>query len=104
MSMPRIAAASNEDLIARLRYEMPRLQRDYAVRSFGLFGSFARGEQDISSDVDLLVDFVKKPGMFGFLSLQEELSEILGRPVDLVTRDALKPAIGRRILSELKPV
>jgi len=93
-----------EQLIARLREEIPRLQREYAVKSFGLFGSFARGEQSLDSDVDLLVDFSRVPGMIGFLSLQDELSGLLGRRVDLVTREALKPALGKRILAEVQLV
>lgn len=97
-------AQNDEELIARLRHELPRFQRDFAVRSFGLFGSFVRDEQTPKSDIDLLVDFDKVPGLFGFFELQEELSALLGGPVDLVTRDALKPAIGKRILAELREI
>ncbi|GAB4184935.1 MAG: hypothetical protein Kow00100_25140 [Geothermobacteraceae bacterium] len=80
------------------------MKAEYAVRSIGLFGSFARSEEGRESDVDLLVDYEQVPGMFGFLALEEELEKILGRQVDLVTRDALKPGIGEHILAELQPL
>jgi predicted nucleotidyltransferase len=102
--MDKSKATNNEELIARLRRELPRFQRDFAVRSFGLFGSFVRDEQTPQSDIDLLVDFDVVPGLFGFFELQDALSTLLGRSVDLVTRDALKPAIGKRILSELRQI
>lgn len=102
--MGHAAAVTREELLARLRRELPRLRLEYAVRSFGLFGSFARREQGEGSDVDLLVDYDQTPGMFRFLDLEEELETILGCRVDLVTRDALKPGIGERILAELQIV
>lgn len=91
-------------LIEQLRQELPRLRKDFSVRSFGLFGSYVRGEQSPQSDVDLLVEFDQVPGLLTFLALEEELSRILNHPVDLVTRDSLKPAIGQRILSEVLPI
>jgi uncharacterized protein len=92
------------NLIIQLRENFPRLQREYAVRSLGLFGSYVRGEQKKSSDLDILVDFVEVPGMFRFLDLERELAKLLGVRVDLVQKDALKPAIGKRILHEVLEV
>jgi predicted nucleotidyltransferase len=70
-----------------------------------LFGSFARGESDARSDLDLLVEFDDRPlTLLQFVALEEELSDLLGVKVDLVERQALKPRIGRRILDELIPV
>jgi len=48
-----------------------------------------------------MVEFSEVPGIFGFLRLERHLSEILGRPVDLVEKSALKPRIGHRILKEV---
>ncbi|GAB4179861.1 MAG: nucleotidyltransferase family protein [Geothermobacteraceae bacterium] len=72
----------------------------FHVRSLAIFGSVARGEDRPDSDVDLLVEFDKCPGMFEFLRLKFYLEELLGRPVDLVTPDALKPQLKQRILDE----
>lgn len=65
-----------------------------------MFGSVARDQATSHSDVDLLVDFDETPTLFEFARLRRVLSEVLGRPVDLVARDALKPQLRERILSE----
>ena len=90
--------------VDRLRRELPRLCRDYAVCSLGLFGSYVRGEQRQGSDLDILVEFSRIPGFLRFLDLERELSHLLGVPVDLVEKEALKPAIGKRILEEVVPI
>jgi predicted nucleotidyltransferase len=86
-----------QQVAERLRQEIPRLRRDYAVRSLGLFGSYVRGEQRRGSDLDVLVEFSEVPGMLRFLDLERDISQLVGIPVDLVQKEALKPAIGRRI-------
>jgi uncharacterized protein len=70
------------------------------VRSLDLFGSVARGEARPDSDVDLLVEFDRPVGLFHFFRVQRRLAEILGRPVDLVMRDAVKAQLRDRILGE----
>jgi predicted nucleotidyltransferase len=92
------------ELSARLRQEMPRLRRDYAIRSLGLFGSYVRGEQKRGSDLDVLVEFEQVPGLLRFLDLERDLGRLLGIRVDLVQKEALKPAIGRRVLKEVLPI
>lgn len=93
-----------QQLVDRLRQELPRLRRDYSVRSLGLFGSCVRGEQRRTSDLDVLVEFTVVPGMLRFLDLERDLSQLVGMPVDLVQKDALKPAIGQRIAKEILPI
>ena len=69
------------------------------VHRFGLFGSFAKGEQNAESDVDLLVEF--RPGEKSFdrfMEISFLLEEILGRKVDLITPESLSPHIGPKIL------
>ena len=66
--------------------------------------SWVRGEASEGSDVDLLVDFEKLIDRFEFQELEEYLSPILGLRVDLVSRKALKPHIGKHILDEVVPV
>lgn len=79
----------------------PTLKRQYAVAEIGLFGSYARGEEQKASDVDILVEFARPVGMFKFLELEEYLETKIGKKVDLVSRKALKPYIGRKILEEV---
>lgn len=93
-----------QQMTDRLRSELPRLRREYAVRSLGLFGSYVRGEQRRGSDLDVLVEFSEIPGMLRFLDLERDLSRLLGVSVDLVQKEALKPAIGKRIKEEVLPI
>lgn len=87
-----------------LREHKSRLEQKYHVSTLGIFGSYVRDEQADDSDLDILVDFKTPIGLFEFIDLEEELSGILCMPVDLVSRSALKPYIGKRILSEVHHV
>jgi len=60
-----------------------------------------RGEAKEDSDVDILVEFEKPIGFFKFLELEEYLSDLIGKKVDLVSKKALKPHVGKYILEEL---
>ena len=77
------------------------LEKVYHVNNIGIFGSFAHGEADAASDIDILVEFSESVGFFHFLELEEFLENRLGRKVDLVTKKALKPYIGKKILEEV---
>jgi len=70
------------------------------VRSLDLFGSIARGDSGADSDVDLLVEFDRPVGLFQFFRVQRRLEAIVGRPVDLVMKDAIKRQLRTRILAE----
>ena len=75
------------------------------VRSVGLFGSFVRGEQTSSSDVDVLVEFCAEQHTFdNFMAVAFLLEDLLGRKVEVVTPEALSPYIGPHILREVERV
>jgi predicted nucleotidyltransferase len=74
------------------------------VRSLALFGSIARNEGSPNSDVDILIEFDPKKGLLEFMDVKNHLEEFLGCEVDLVTKDALHPALKKRILQEAKYV
>jgi len=76
------------------------LEDNYKIKKLSVFGSFARGEQTKNSDIDMLVEF-KSPVGFGFFRASRYLEEILGRKVDLVTKDALRPELKKNIAREL---
>ena len=80
-----------DDAIAALSKLLPTLRRDFGVRRIALFGSTARGLARAESDLDLLVEFADGPTFDSFLGLKFFLEDNLGRKVDLVTPDALKP-------------
>jgi hypothetical protein len=87
-----------QDLMGRLRRHRSDLRR-LGVQRPGVFGSFQRDEPDPESDVDLLVDFVPGEKSFDhFMAVSFLLEEALGRPVELVTREALSPHLGPHIL------
>jgi len=96
MKPPRLT-----EIEAILRERRDELARNYGVTEIGVFGSCIRGEATGESDIDVLVTFGQPVGFFRFLELEEQLSEWLGAKVDLVTRAALKPHIGRNILGEV---
>ncbi len=87
-----------------LRAHKEELKEKYGVKEIGIFGSYVRGEAKEDSDVDILVEFEKPIGLFKFLELEEYLSILIGRKVDLVSKKALKPHIGKHILKEVVTV
>ncbi|MCK5661639.1 MAG: nucleotidyltransferase family protein [Methanosarcinales archaeon] len=87
-----------------LNQHFPELTGHYNVSYLGVFGSYIRDEQKHGSDLDILVDFNRTPSLFQFIRLENYLSELMGIKVDLVMRDSLKPAIGKRILEEVVSV
>lgn len=97
-------AATIDEILSRLRQEMPRLRKEYNVRSLSVFGSYVRGEQKKRSDVDMLVEYEKTPDLLQLVNLQYHLGDVLGVKVDLISRDALKGRIGARIVREEVPV
>lgn len=92
---------TRQDIERILAQEKSRLNEEFNVHSIGVFGSYARGEEQPGSDLDLLVEFNEPIGLFRYIELEDHLSELLGVKVDLVTRKALKPRMGKGILAEV---
>lgn len=92
---------SLDEVLAKLREHSPSLRVRYGVSRLWLFGSYARNEQTQDSDLDVLIEFAETPGMFKFVRLERELSELLDIKVDLVTPGALKPNVSRRVLNQV---
>lgn len=90
-----------DQIKALLQAHRPVLSERFKVREIGVFGSYARGDQTDQSDIDVLVEFSEPVGFFAFIDLEEYLQTVLGRRIDLVSKKALKPRIGRRILQEI---
>ncbi|UCH98150.1 MAG: nucleotidyltransferase family protein [Candidatus Aminicenantes bacterium] len=83
-----------------LAQHKPDLKRKYHVKQLGVFGSYARGEEMQTSDLDILVDFEQPIGL-DFVTLAEELETLLGVKVDLVSANAVKPRMMESIKREL---
>jgi len=93
-----------QEIIKIIRNKKPEMESRYGVQRLGLFGSHVRGSQRKKSDIDILVTFNRDIDLFDFLDLREYLESQLQAKVDLVMETALKPAIGKRILSEVEYV
>ena len=91
------------EIQTNLRQIQPFLQQSYQVAQVGIFGSYVRGEQTATSDLDILVEFNPnaRVGLVTFCELENYLSETLNLKVDLVMKAGLKPNIGDRILQEV---
>jgi predicted nucleotidyltransferase len=79
--------------------------RRYQVREMAVFGSAARGELRPDSDIDVLVEFLPDAAIgWDFFQLEEELSELFGRRVDLGTKRSLKPWVRRNALRDARVI
>ncbi|AKB23607.1 nucleotidyltransferase [Methanosarcina sp. MTP4] len=90
--------------IKKLQEMLPELKKKYPIKYMGVFGSYIRGEQSASSDLDILVEFNGSITLLGYARLGNELSDKLGVKVDLVSKTALKPRIGKHVLLEVVEV
>jgi predicted nucleotidyltransferase len=98
------AVATKHEVISRLLQHRDEI-RSLGVEKLGLFGSFAREEQVPGSDVDILVEFRGEEKSFdNFMQLAFLLEDLLQRPVELLTPQALSPYLGTRILDEVQDV
>ncbi len=88
-----------DEIVERVTAHRTEL-KEFHVRSLALFGSMARGEGRIDSDVDFLVEFDRPIDLFAFCDVEDFLSEMLGQKVDLVLHDSVKPLLSERIQSE----
>ena len=88
------------DKILSLLKSRRRQLKKFGIHSLSIFGSVARDQAHTNSDVEILVDFEKPIGLFEYARLQMYLEEILERPVDLVTPEALRPELREEILRE----
>ena len=95
---------TKDDIIKLILEEQERLV-SLGVVNIGLFGSFVRGDQESSSDIDFLVEFrFEKHTFDNFMEVSFLLEELLGRKVEVVTPEGLSPHIGPHILKEIERV
>jgi predicted nucleotidyltransferase len=78
--------------------------RQNDVSMVGIFGSMAHGQSNKKSDIDLIVRFSKKKSLLAVVRLERELSNALGRKVDLLTEASISPYLIERILKEMRVV
>lgn len=93
---------SREDVLTRLRAELPHLQQRWKVNRLGVFGSYARGDETDGSDLDLLVTFSEKPDLFEYVALERYLEDALGLSVDVGMPSELRSSIRARVEEEVE--
>ena len=76
---------------------IPLLKQNRVTRA-GLFGSAARGEMRVDSDIDILDDLHEDASLFELIGLKQQLEEALGRRIDLVEYQTIKPTLRESIL------
>jgi uncharacterized protein len=91
---------TREEILAALRLRKAHLQREFPLHRLALFGSWARGEQTPTSDIDILVEVDPSIGL-RFVTLADQLEALLGHHVDLVSRRAIRPQMWKTIEADL---
>ena len=81
--------------------EQKTMYKKQGISYLGLFGSMARGEETSKSDVDLLIDFSESKTLFDIASIKIYFQDLLGKKVDLVMKDSIKPIIRPYIEKDL---
>ena len=87
-------------LVRDHRDDILRLAQKHGARNVRLFGSAARGEDRAESDLDLLVDMEDGRSLVDHVALKQDLEDLLGREIDVVTERSLHPRLRDRVLRE----
>ncbi|MBF0176163.1 MAG: nucleotidyltransferase family protein [Magnetococcales bacterium] len=91
-------------LIQNHRAEILALAERHGARDIRVFGSMARGDDNLGSDVDLLVNFEETRSLWDHVALKQDIEELLGRAVDVVSEPAIHWFIRDRVLREAIPL
>jgi len=84
----------------RVEQQVLPVLRRHDVTHAAIFGSFARGEEEVDSDLDILVELPSTKSLLDLVALKLDLGEVLGRKVDVLTSRALHPRTRERVLQE----
>ena len=92
-----------EEVIRKLQENKEKI-KSFGVKKIGIFGSVVRDEASKNSDIDILVEFYKeaKISLLDFVELENTLSDLLGKKVDLVEKSSLRKKISQHILKEVE--
>jgi len=82
---------NKDEILQILKSRKPDLQKRYPISELGLFGSYARGDFNEKSDIDILVDFNERIDGFDYIRLAHELEDSFNYKIDLVSRQGIKP-------------
>lgn len=82
---------NKDQIISILAVKKKQLEKRYPISELALFGSYARGDYNEDSDIDILVDFDKRIDGFDYIRLAHELEDSFQHKIDLVSRKGIKP-------------
>ncbi len=91
---------TRKQLLERLREQYPYFAAEYGVKRIGIFGSYAKGVPDETSDMDIIVEF-ERPIGFRFIDLVEHLEHLLGKKVDVLTPAGLQGIRVSRVAQDI---
>ena len=94
----------NLEQVRRRREEIERVARQYGARDVRIFGSVARGDDSPDSDLDVLVKFEAGRSLLDLVGIQQDLEELLGCRVDVVSEGGISPHLEGRILADAVPL
>jgi len=88
------------EILKSRRKEILNVAAKFGAHDVRVFGSVARGESRRDSDVDFLVEMEQGRSLLDLIGLEDELGELLHRPVDVITVHGVSPYISKQVLSE----
>ncbi len=91
-------------LLRKYKKSIHEIAAGHGARSVRVFGSFARGEENAYSDIDLLVEFEPNRSLLDIIALKYEIEDLTGRKVDVVTTKGISPYLAERIIKEAVPL
>jgi uncharacterized protein len=92
------------DLLNDRRADILRVTRRYGAHHVRVFGSRARGDARPDSDLDLLVDLEPGRDLLDLIAIKQDIEDMLGQSVDVVTEAALSPYLRERVLHQAVPL
>jgi predicted nucleotidyltransferase len=92
------------DLIHKKREEILRIAAEHGAKNIRIFGSVLRGEDTENSDIDFLIELEPGRSLLDHVALIQDLEDLLGRRIDVVTESALHWYIKPRVLEEAMPL
>ena len=92
------------DELLRNKNDIRKIGKEHGARNVRLFGSFAKGAASESSDVDILVELKEGRTLLDLVAIKQDLEDLLGRPVHVVTASSLGPYFRDDILKEAVPL
>jgi uncharacterized protein len=93
-----------DEIVRRHQAEIRRIAARHGARTIRVFGSSARDTAGPDSDIDLLVDLEPGRSLLDLVAIKQDVEDVIGRSVDVVTEAGLSPYLRQRVLAEAVPL